>query len=125
VLVLVGSEPMQFSAVCAQCGAREGPITGARQEAVRHLTRLSWRLDERYTKTALCPSCAGPPSVFPAARVAADPTRCSECEDAVLRCIVCEVEFALDEAISCRGTFGHAHARCATQRLARFVLPEQ
>lgn len=123
MLVLVKTDPMQFSAVCGKCGAREAPITGTRAEAVEHLTRLAWRVDDRFTKTAICASCAGPPSVFPAARVVADPRRCSECDRDVERCSVCNAELAVGDALSCRRSFGHAHARCSTQKMPKFVPP--
>lgn len=125
MLILTDSEPMRFAARCDTCGAREGPLDAdTREEAAKALARLSWRIDERFTKATICPKCAGPPSVFPAAKVIADPPRCSECDAHIDRCTVCQESVADGDVMSCRRAHGHAHARCATQKMPRLSLPE-
>lgn len=125
MLILIGSVPMQFGARCDRCGAREGPLAAdSREQAAKALAKLAWRIEERFTNTAMCPKCAGPPSVFPAARVTGDPSRCSECSAEISHCEVCRAAFAEDDALSCRRAHGHAHGRCATQKMRRFSVPE-
>jgi hypothetical protein len=119
VLLLINTEPMRFAAVCDTCGARE-EIEGTRAEVVLRLGQLAWRLDERFTKAVICAKCAGPPSVFRTARVEPDSARCSACNGSIDRCIVCHAHFEADAVISCRGTHGHAHAQCATQKIRKF-----
>ena len=124
MLLIVNTEPPRYVAVCETCKTREGPVEGARDVAVEHFTRLAWRLDEGFTRTTICPKCAGPPSVFPAARVAAgDPPTCTACLTPIRRCVVCAADFMADGVISCRGARGHSHARCSTQKLRRFLPP--
>lgn len=123
MLRLINADPMQFAAVCDTCGHREAPLPGTREEALARLNELAWRVDERFTKSTVCAKCAGPPSVFGKARVIADPNRCSECMAEVGNCEACGAAFVVDEPMSCRRTHGHAHARCATQKIRRFTPP--
>lgn len=123
VLLLFDTEPMKFVATCDTCRTRE-TIEGNRDEVVRRLGELAWRLDERFTKAIICPKCAGPPSVFPSARIESEPPRCSACQVPITPCIVCRESFAADAVLSCRGTHGHAHVRCATQKIRKFVPNE-
>ena len=120
MLAPTNPEASEFDADCDKCGTREGPIAGPRELAASELARRAWRLDERFTTATVCPKCAGPPSVFPAAHVTADPRRCSACNAEVQRCDACQADLREKDPISCRRSRGHAHARCSTQRMRRF-----
>jgi hypothetical protein len=125
MLFLSGTEPMQYVAVCDTCGSREGPMCGTREAALQRLLGLAWRLDDdKAPKTITCVECAGPPSVFPAAEIGSDPSLCKACGSGIGVCCVCHAAFGGHDVISCRGAFGHAHGRCATQKVRKFVPPE-
>jgi hypothetical protein len=120
---LLGSDPMQYAARCDGCSARHGPVDAtSREDAVKAFARLSWKIDERF-KAAMCPKCAGPPSVFPTAHVTGD-EGCSVCAAKVDRCTACNEAFVPNDVLSCRRARGHGHARCSTQRMRRFSPTE-
>ena len=121
MLLMTGIDPMRFAAVCDTCGARDGVIEGTRPEVIEHLVQRSWRVTDD-AKT-MCAECA-PPSVFPAMKLTKTSERCSACGAEIDVCVACQVEFGPNDVVSCRGEYGHAHARCSTQKLRRFDLPE-
>ena len=123
VLLLIDAAPMKFAATCDMCRVRE-EIEGTREEVVRRLGELAWRLDERFPRAIICAKCAGPPSVFPSAHIESDPPQCSACKAPVGVCIVCGGDFHETSVLSCRKKHGHAHGRCSTQKLRKFVPSE-
>jgi hypothetical protein len=122
LLLMIAIDPMRFAVVCDGCRARE-EIDGARTAVIEHLLQRSWRVTEE-GKTTSCTECAGPPSVFPSATLTKTAERCSACGVEVDVCVACRMEFAPSDVISCRGEFGHAHARCSTQKFRKLVPPE-
>jgi hypothetical protein len=123
MLLMTGIDPMRFAVVCDVCGLREEALEGARPEVLGALRHRSWRISDD-AKLA-CPDCAGPPSVFPTGRLTPTTQRCSACGEEADVCVACRLPFGGEDLISCRGEYGHVHARCSTQKLRRFVLPER
>ena len=123
MLLMTGIEPMRFAAICDTCAAREDGIEGTRATVIEYLLQRSWRVADD-AKTTTCADCAGPPSVFPAATLTKTAERCSACGVEVDVCVACQMEFGPNDVISCRGEYGHAHARCSTQKFRKFVPPE-
>ena len=122
MLMLVGIEPMRFVAVCDNCRAREDDLHGTRIDVMTALHSRGWRLEQE--KDVSCPECAGPPSVFPAGRLTPIARHCSACGGDSDVCAVCHAPFSGEDVMSCRGQLGHVHTRCATQKVARFVLSD-
>ena len=123
MLMLIGIDPMRFAAVCDVCRAREDELQGTRSEILAVLHSRGWRLKDE--KDVNCPDCAGPPSVFPAGRVTPVARHCSACGAESDVCAVCHAPFTGEDVMSCRGQSGHVHTRCATQKISRFVLPDE
>lgn len=122
MLMLIGIDPMRFTAICDICRAREDDLHGARVDVTSSLHLRGWRQKEE--KELHCPDCAGPPSVFPAGRVTPIARHCTACGAESDVCAVCQGPFTGEDVMSCRGQTGHVHTRCATQKISRFVLPE-
>lgn len=120
MLLMIGIDPMRFAAVCDECSARE-EIGGTRAEVIEELQRKSWRVTDDAKTT--CSDCAGPPSVFPSATLSKTSERCTACGADVDVCTACQMEFGPHDVISCRGDYGHTHARCSTQKFPKFVPP--
>jgi hypothetical protein len=113
---------MRFAAVCDMCRARDDELHGTRADVVAALHTRGWRLKSE--KEVSCADCAGPPSVFPAAKVTSIARDCSACGADSGVCAVCDQPFTCEDIMSCRGRLGHVHTRCATQRVPRFMLPD-
>jgi hypothetical protein len=122
MLRMTGIDPMRFAAICDTCRAREDALEGTRAQVIEHLAQRSWRVTEDAKTT--CADCAGPPSVFPAATLTQTSERCTACGAEVDVCTACRMDFGPDDIISCRGEYGHTHARCSTQKFPKFVPPE-
>lgn len=123
MLMLIGIDPMRLAAVCDTCRAREDELRGTGIEVMATLQSGGWRLKDE--KEATCPDCAGPPSVFPARRVTRIARHCSACRADASACAVCHCAFTGEDVMSCRGQLGHVHTRCATQKVRRFMPPDE
>src|SRR5688572_2551272 len=120
MLLMTGIDPMRFTAVCETCGAREERIEGTRAEVIEHLRQRSWRVIGD-AKSVACGDCAGPPSVLPTTTLTRASAKCSACGAEVDACVACQMDFGPNDVISCRGEYGHAHARCSTQKFRKFA----
>ena len=123
MLLLVSVDPMRFAAVCDSCRAREDDLHGTRPDVMTALHTRGWRLHDE--KSAECPDCAGPPSVFPAGRVTPVARHCSACGGYADACAVCHVTLSCSDVMSCRGQLGHVHTRCATQKMRKLVSADE